>query len=835
MKIKKYNTKSLYFTQRLLQKLDGIRNHPLTIVEAPMGYGKTTAVKEYLAKSDVTVLWLNVYNDSTEAFWEGFTSLLGRLDSGLSESLSKLGVPDDAILLWKALKLIEDMDIPSKTAIVIDDYHLIDSPDINKFIETLAENTVENLHIVLNVRYSRFERLEEFSLKRLLLHITKDPFELAPDEIIAYYKACVITLTGEQAQQLYEMTEGWISALYLLMLEYTEQGSFTPETNIYALIEKAVYLPLSDEIKEFIVSMCIFDSFTLQQAEYMWGNNSVAGFLASLTGSNSFIYFERSTKAYHFHSIFTGLLKEVLEGKEKRYRNNLYQKAAQWYIENRDYMNASRYFYECGNFDGILLALELDQSNNFTSAEQELLKKYMAECPQEIKIHHPYAQLIYAMNLFVHGELTLFHKTCSEISIFLSKDAKMNQAMRNRILGELELMLSFSEFNDLKKMSIHHRKAWELLNQPTSIYNTEAIWTFGSPSVLSLYYRESSKLQEHIKDIKESMPYYYLLTNGHGSGAEYAMEAESLFNQGDLENAEISAQKAMLKAQSGNDDNIVFCVLYLRTLIAFMKGDLPAVMDLIHQIHETETIRNEYYFIHMAEICEGNIYAYLDQKDKIPERLLDVDLCNSGRLSFPALAFFNIMYGRILLIKGEYLKLIGSAEHFINISSVHHNLLGYIYTYIYLAAAYRKIFREDDALNSLKKALDIAMPDRQYMLFVENCDYIEPLLHSLSRQGLYREEIEKILELYKTYAKSKAAFIRTYFTGDKPKLTERETETARLAVSGLTNQEIAEKLFISPNTVKATLKSIYVKGSIHNRVQLKQYVDVLSESKKTKI
>ena len=224
--------------------------------------------------------------------------------------------------------------------------------------------------------------------------------------------------------------------------------------------------------------------------------------------------------------------------------------------------------------------------------------------------------------------------------------------MRNRLSGELELLLGFAEFNDLKKMSARHQKAWQLLNQPTSIYDTGINSTFGSPSVLSLYYRESGRLKEHIKDIKEAMPHFNRLTKGHGSGAEYAMEAESCFNQGDFENAEIFAQKALLKAQSGKDRNIAFSAQYFQILIAFMKGDLSRVIELMNKMHEDMTGSKDDNYIHTVEICEGLIYAYLDQKDKIPERLLEVDSGNY-RLRFPAYPFFNVMYGRMLLIKGN--------------------------------------------------------------------------------------------------------------------------------------------------------------------------------------
>ena len=174
---------------------------------------------------------------------------------------------------------------------------------------------------------------------------------------------------------------------------------------------------------------------------------------------------------------------------------------------------------------------------------------------------------------------------------------------------------------------------------------------------------------------------------------------------------------------------------------------------------------------------------------------------------------FNIAYGRVLLINEEYLKLIGSAEHFISIASVFPNLIGYVYTYIYLAAANRKIFREEEAVASLKKALEIAMPDMQYMPFVENCDYIESLLEKIAAEGSWREEIERILSLYKTYKRSKEQIILEYFTQEKPTLTNRELEIARFAAAGLTNSEIGIQLYISTNTVKMGLKSIYSKLS----------------------
>jgi len=57
-------------------------------------------------------------------------------------------------------------------------------------------------------------------------------------------------------------------------------------------------------------------------------------------------------------------------------------------------------------------------------------------------------------------------------------------------------------------------------------------------------------------------------------------------------------------------------------------------------------------------------------------------------------------------------------------------------------------------------------------------------------------------------------------SGGSLKLTQREQEIASLAVLGLTCNEIAAKLVISPNTVKTHLFHIYDKLGVHRRMQL---------------
>ncbi len=793
-----------------------------------MGYGKTTAVKHFLNESEAEVLWLKVYDNSTDNFWESFAQLFGELKDDLKRSFLHLGLPSDTVSIREALKLLNTIEFSHKCVLVIDDYHLLDRPEIDKFLTALIENEVKNLYIVLNQRYTNFQRLEELSLKGLLYHITQENFELNQEDIMEYYRVCGVSISETQAQQLYSTTEGWISALYLMLLSFIEDGILQPPDSIYKLIEKTVYAPLSGELKEFSIKLSIFDKFTQQQAAYIWGDKDVAKMLAVIVGKNAFVSYDSRFKTYQIHSLFRDYLLEVMENRGSDFKNDLYRKAAAWYLKNREYTAARQFCYACGDFESILLSIEEEKAKTFTWQNMKTLRKYLEECPVEIKRRHHYALLILSIHLILHNEFQVFGRVCGEVSENINRDDSLNDMQRQELLGELQILLGIAAFNNLKKMDSHFKTAWQLLGRSTSIFNVDVDWTHGSPSVLYLYYRESGKLGENLTDLKNGLPCYRRLTNGHSSGGEYMMEAEWYYNTGDFISSEIALNKALHKARPTGQWGIALAAMFLQIRVDWMKGDFAHMFHVLAEMREDMSARVEYQYLHKVELCEMSFYAQLDQKYKIPESLARPE---SGdiRLLHASFAMFNIIYGRVLLINGQYTELLGSADYFLETASFYPNLLSVIYTYIYLAAANRKIHRYTEARESLKKAMDIAMPDSLYMPFVENGDYIEPLLRELIMQSAYREQAQKILELYEIYTSAKKKIKQTYFNAEKPELTSRESEVARLAAGGLTNKEIADKLFISANTVKFTLKSVFTKLSISSRALLRQYFQTLNE------
>jgi LuxR family maltose regulon positive regulatory protein len=821
MQQKNNRLRSLYIPARLSEAIAEILSFPLTVIEAPMGYGKTTAVREGLRDKCGDLLWHRVADTSIDDAWKGFCRLIRCLDETCALSLLQLGIPNDAAKLREAVHLLENMCLSEDTVLVLDDYHLIGTEAVNRFVREITIAEIPNLHLVVIARHMDFDTLNELRLKGFLHHVTRKIFEFDKKDIRQYFRRCGISLTEEDEERLCAYTEGWISALYLVMLNYSETGSISLTTDIYKLVEETVYRPFSNEVRNFLLAMSLLGSFTPEQAIFMTGDKKAGQLAEAVIRKNAFVEYDVITRTYHMHPILTNCLNDLPEAREQRLR--LCAKAGEWFEASGAYRLAMKYFSECGDDDKLLDAIEKDQGNCF-DVDQDLFAEYMENCGMAAKARHPRAQLMYIMHLQMFGRLELFGRACEEFLRLLDTDEAITADIRNEMLGELEVIRSFSAYNDISKMSAYYRKAWELMKRPLTIYDTRNNWTFGAPSVLFLFYRESGMLEQHVAELYQAMPDYCKISKNHGIGGEYLMDAERHFCMGDLENAEILMHTAWLKAQAHEQTDILLGVEFLKMRIAIMKGDGDLLVRLLEELRYNMKTKNEYLCLHTVEICEEYILSLLGNDGKNQEKISNDGIFNT-KLMFPAVPILVIVQGRTLLRRGDYLTLIGSLDSYLELASIFPNKLAQIYAWIYHGAANHMVFRTDETMKALRTALDMAMPDRMYMPFVENSDFILQPLRELQRQGFYPREISAILDICSKYLKAVKQINQLYKPEKKARLTVREQEVARLASDGYSNRSIGEALFISENSVKTMLKSIYAKLGINSRFQLEQHID----------
>ncbi|MDR2899280.1 MAG: helix-turn-helix transcriptional regulator [Clostridiales bacterium] len=405
------------------------------------------------------------------------------------------------------------------------------------------------------------------------------------------------------------------------------------------------------------------------------------------------------------------------------------------------------------------------------------------------------------------------------IKVFESGIGAYTGSDKNMMIANYERFIGLAQYNNIAEMTKHFKIA--LAHSDGSFAGEERIgnWTFGSPSVLLMFHRESGKLSEELSDMLEGIPVYCKLTDGHGQGADFVMEAEAKFNAGEFTEAETIIHKAWYYAREKDQWSIMITADFLRIRLLFIKGDWFGVVNIIKQTDELMEARKQSLLQHTFDMCKSYIYLLLDMPNKTSKWITEGD-ASQTLVMYPAKPALNIVYGRYLLATGEYAIACGIAEAARETASKFPNLLGIIYADIYLAAAHYALSREDEAKACLQSALDAALPDNILIPFAENAGFIMDILNELSKDEHYAESIARIKNLYKEFEKGRKKIIREHFAPNLGGLNEKEMEVTWLAAQRLTNKAIGDRLSLSEGAVKSRLINVFKKLSITKRDQL---------------
>ena len=349
------------------------------------------------------------------------------------------------------------------------------------------------------------------------------------------------------------------------------------------------------------------------------------------------------------------------------------------------------------------------------------------------------------------------------VSVFENNIDGYGGADKNMLMMNFERFIGLSKYNDIAEMTVHFRKSLTYLNGPFTGEERVGNWTFGSPSVLLMFHRESGGLAEELEHMREGMPVYGELTDGHGYGAEYVMEAEAAYNAGHFTEAETIVHKAWYFAREKDQWSILLAAVFLRMRLLLIQGDWFEVLNIRQLTAEMMERRNLHLLQHTLDMCQSYIHLMLDLPDNVAGWITEGD-ASKTRVMYPAKPALNIVYGRHLLATGEYTRLLGIADAARETASKYPNLLGVIYSDIYLAAANSALSRKDEAAAYLESALDMALPDNILIPFAENAGFIMDILTRIAADERYAESVARIMELYWSFEKTRAKILREHFS-----------------------------------------------------------------------
>ncbi len=187
-----------------------------TLIAAPAGYGKTTLVVDWHQTSDFAAVWLSLdpWDAELPAFARALASAIGtRFDTVVPLGDERFWQPRTvATVLINAIAEQDDYVV-----LVLDDVHTVEgSAEVMETLGYLLERAPENLHVVMTSRTRPpIPSLSRLLARREVMSIGAADLAFTPREVRELLGSLGRAVSDDEAESLFERTEGWAAALIL--------------------------------------------------------------------------------------------------------------------------------------------------------------------------------------------------------------------------------------------------------------------------------------------------------------------------------------------------------------------------------------------------------------------------------------------------------------------------------------------------------------------------------------------------------------------------------------------------------------------------------------------
>lgn len=808
----KIRTNIHYFPISLKSTMNKIPSYVLTIVEAASGYGKTTCIRHFFSTmKEADVHWISFSeNETPEKAWNRCCYAIKKIDSDVGNRLFSLGLPS-LYNTDEICQLLYKLSCEEETYLVFDNFQFIQNYFTKAMWEAFLFNNSKFLHIVAltQIINKESEFLTHFGK---CLYLSSNDLKFSKTDIEQYFKKAGLVLTNDQLVFLYKYSEGWIAPLYLQLVYFSKHQKFQKDLTVTTMIEKVVLDTIEKSKKLTLISLSLFEYFSEEQIAYIIGNSEPCS-LEKIP----LLSYDKRKSTYTFHSILRDVLQIEFSKLPKPDQVKIMSLSAQWYIKIGNIPDAIVMYCKIAQYDKVISLIEESSVFDSLSMRQsksqylDLLRKIAFTDIDDLITMFPSAYVLIAFEFFTQNCYEEYAMICETLQGALESDA-ICADKAGKIKGELALVQSFSVFNNISQMGEYHQRAFKLLNGKSSSIMPRDPWTFGNPSVVSLYWSEIGKMDQHMEDMDRCIPLYSAMVKGHGTGADTIFRAEIALLRGDDSLAENLCYKGIFQTKSVHQESLYLAAVFILLRVAMLRGNKEMYELCAEYLVESEKTRAVHY--ELSEIALINCHTRLQfhthsQHDVSTQSLLDRILPMSATYGF-------CLLGRDMLLQEECIQLQLLYEEAWNLSEALNSQLTRLYFTIYMAVAKMQSNHLEMAKEYLLKALDIALPDRIILPFAENYDLLKDLFNAFS----------DLLPSYMTdfcnrYKKGLQRLKKNLYSGDAFKeLTPMEYEVYILASAKKKNKEIAKELFITENTVKTHLAHIYSKLGVKSKTEL---------------
>src|SRR5919112_689210 len=406
---------------RLTATLEREPGRKLTLISAPAGFGKTTLLVEWLrerAGGEGYVAWLSLDegdNDPVRFVSYLVAALRRTVGEGFGEGvLAALRSPEPPRMEAVLGALINELaDLLGEVAVVLDDYHVIDSENVHWIVTFLLERLPEGAHLMISGRVDPPLPLARFRARGQMMELHAADLRFTPEEAAAFLNdAMGLDISAGDIAALEGVTEGWIAALQLAALSMRERKDVSDfirsfsggHRDVFDFLAEEVLERQSEPVQMFLLETSILDSLSGPSCDAVTGRNDGQRMLERLERENLLVVpLDDERVWYRYHHLFADFLRSRLERERPERLTPLHLRASEWYEENALVAEAVRHALSAGDHERAARLMESSVGQTWYRGEVMTLLGWLRELPKEAMLRRPLLLVWYAAALMLLG------------------------------------------------------------------------------------------------------------------------------------------------------------------------------------------------------------------------------------------------------------------------------------------------------------------------------------------------------------------------------------------------------------------------------------------------
>lgn len=820
--------------KKIEEKLLGLSDYKLAFLSAPAGYGKTTAVADYLKRTNRKHAWLSLDEADNDPvrFWK---YLMASVSECLDDkSVARLPVDEELVSSNITVELLIDAleDNPEPFVFILDDCHLIENETIYSSIEYFVRYMPRNVDLIM---MSRKEPENMLSLLRARgTAISMGPRDLAfdHDETAEFFAQKGFHLTKNEIKTLESYTEGWAAGLVAASLSIRENENIHntvsalsgKDKNIALILEKDVIDRWPEEIRAFLIHTSFLDRLSGPLCAAVTGNEHSAELLKRLSESNSFVAaLDSEDRWFRYHHLFQEFLLGRLEQEEVATRRRLYGKAGAWFRNNGETTDAVNWLLKAEEYEKAYPYILNYRSKHPRDGDYSLWKIWVESIPEKLYADDP--------TMYVSYSWISSMENCMDAAEEWSDKARacferMKDGLEKIEKDRLEAQVLFSDLNvAIQQMDVARvLRDYDKINGlklPGPIELGELNWN--EPNLLKTAYGFKGRLTLVEKYLSlDSLA--RLIGNFYSYIA--VVVAEFYYERNNLDELSAVLANNMGRIMEINLPGIIVPAFILLAKAKKAKGDIAGAFKDIKEARKLLDDKTGNVWGYHLDIFTAALYLSVGDAGHAA-RYID-----TGRIGLydplsSVREYEYTVYARYLMRTNrpdDAFILLGRLSDFADKESQ----LGRQIELLCLEALCSVMKGNNKNANTvLEQALALGMAEGYVRTFVDEGEPMAVLLtHYVNAENdgnegylSYAKSLLKSIEAYEDLKKGskKEAHPGKARNGIAVLLTDRETEVLRLLAEYKSNEEIASQLFFSVSAVKQYNTKIFNKLGVKNR------------------